>query len=323
VITSGRMTPSCTGVITSRNVLLRALVRQLSLALLHVLAALPQVVVRSMAKASGWLMWRSNGRLRRVTERNLAICFPELSTEQRTQLAQRSLLGLSSNIIDVGRTWIWRPERLLRHITRVSGEDHLRDAMAEGDGTLVLLPHLGNWELMSPYFGARGSTTAMYGHAENVILDDIIHKARERSGITMVHTGVSGVRSLLRALKAGNFVLMLPDQVPQRGFGKFAPFFGEPTYTMTLVTSLLQRTGAKAVCGFCKRLPDGEYEVVFRAVDEAIYDPDEATALAGLNKSIEKCVLDCPEQYQWGYKRFKLLPNMEKRDYLSEDDVSS
>jgi len=162
----------------------------------------------------------------------------------------------------------------------------------------------------------------MYGHAENVILDDIIHKARERSGITMVHTGVSGVRSLLRALKAGNFVLMLPDQVPQ-GFGKFAPFFGEPTYTMTLVTSLLQRTGAKAVCGFCKRLPDGEYEVVFRAVDEAIYDPDEATALAGLNKSIEKCVLDCPEQYQWGYKRFKLLPNMEKRDYLSEDDVSS
>jgi len=87
-------------------------------------------------------MWRSNGRLRRVTERNLAICFPELSTEQRTQLAQRSLLGLSSNIIDVGRTWIWRPERLLRHITRVSGEDHLRDAMAEGDGTLVLLPHL-------------------------------------------------------------------------------------------------------------------------------------------------------------------------------------
>lgn len=268
-------------------------------------------------------MWRANGRLRRVTERNLDICFPDLPAERRTKLARRSLLGLSSNIIDVGRTWVWRPERLLRHVTRVSGEDHLRDAIADGKGTLVLLPHLGNWELMSPYFGARGSTTAMYGHAENVILDDIIHKARQRSGITMVHTGVSGVRALLKELKAGNFVLMLPDQVPQRGFGKFAPFFGEPAYTMTLATNLLQRTGAKAVCGFCKRLPDGNYEIVFRAVDEAIYDPDDATALDALNKSIEKCVLDCPEQYQWGYKRFKLLPNMEKRDYLSEDDVSS
>lgn len=275
-----------------------------------------------MAKASGWLIWRANGRLRRVTERNLDICFPDLAEEQRTKLARRSLLSLSSNIIDVGRTWIWRPERLLRHITRVSGEDHLRAAIAEGKGTLVLLPHLGNWELMSPFFGARGSTTAMYGHAENAILDDIVRKARQRSGITMAHTGVSGVRALLKELKAGNFVLMLPDQVPQRGFGKFSPFFGEPAYTMTLATKLLQRTGAKAVCGFCKRLPDGNYEIVFRAVDEAIYDPDDATALTALNKSIEKCVLNCPEQYQWAYKRFKLLPNMEKRDYLSEDGVS-
>jgi KDO2-lipid IV(A) lauroyltransferase len=297
--------------------LLRALLRQLYLALLHVLAALPQVVARPMAKTSAWILWRANGRLRRVTERNLEICFPDFSTEQRTQLARRSLHSLSANIIDVARTWLWRPERLLRCVTHVSGENHLRDAIAEGGGTLVLLPHMGNWELMSSFFGERGSATAMYGHSENAILDDIIHKARERSGIVLVHTGVSGVRALLKALKAGNFVLMLPDQVPQRGVGKFARFFGEPAYTMTLATNLLQRTGAKAVCGFCMRSPDGKYELVFRTVDEAIYDPDEATALAGLNKSIEKCVLDCPEQYQWGYKRFKLLPNMEKRDYLS------
>jgi KDO2-lipid IV(A) lauroyltransferase len=285
--------------------------------LLHVLAVLPQVVVRQMAKTSGRILWRANGRLRRVTERNLEICFPDLSAEQRTQLARRSLLSLCSNIIDVSRTWLWRPERLLRRITGVSGENHLRDAIAEGGGALVLMPHLGNWELMSPYFGALGSTTAMYGHSENAILDDIIHKARQRSGIIMVHTGVSGVRALLKALNAGDFVLMLPDQVPQKGFGKFAPFFGEPAYTMTLATKLLRRTGAKAVCGYCKRMPDGNYGIVFRAVDDAIYDPDDATALAALNKSVEKCVLDCPEQYQWGYKRFKLLPNMEKRDYLS------
>ena len=310
------MTQNCIEGITSRHVLLRVIVRQLFLMLLHVLAVLPQVVVRQMAKTSGRILWRANGRLRRVTERNLEICFPDLSAEQRTLLARRSLLSLCSNIIDGSRTWLWRPERLLRRVTRVSGENHLRDAIAEGGGTLVLLPHLGNWELMSPFFGERGSATAMYGHSENVILDDIIHKARQRSGITMAHTGVSGVRALLKALNAGNFVLMLPDQVPKRGFGKFAPFFGEPAYTMTLANKLLQRTGAKAVCGYCKRMPDGNYEIVFRAVDDAIYDPDDTTALIALNKSIEKCVLDCPEQYQWGYKRFKLLPDMKKRDYL-------
>ncbi len=299
------------------------LLRNLSLALLHVLAALPQVVVRPMVKISGWLMWHANGRLRRVTERNLKICFPDLSAEQRTRLAQLSLRRLSSNIIDAGRTWLWRPERLLRHITRVSGENHLRDAIAGGGGTLVLLPHLGNWELFNPYFSAYDSVTAMYGHSRNVIFDDFIRQARQRSGTTMVHTGVSGVRALLKALKAGNIVLLLPDQVPQREFGEFAPFFGEPAFTMTLATNLLHRTGAKAVCAYCKRLTDGKYEIVFRPVDEAIYDPDDATALAALNKSVEKCVLECPEQYQWGYKRFKILPNMKKRDYFGDDNHRS
>lgn len=302
---------------------MKLLAKNLSLALLHVLAALPQVVVRSMAKTSGWLMWRANGRLRRVTERNLEICFPDFSAEQRTRLAQLSLRRLSSNIIDAGRTWLWRPERLLRQITRVSGEDHLRDAIAAGDGTLVLLPHLGNWELFNPYFSAYESVTAMYGHSKNAIFDDFIRQARQRSGTTMVHTGVSGVRALLKALKAGNIVLMLPDQVPQREFGKFAPFFGEPAFTMTLATNLLHRTGARAVCAYCKRLADGKYEIVFRPVDAAIYDPDDVTALAALNKSVEKCVLECPEQYQWGYKRFKILPNMEKRDYYGDDNRDS
>jgi KDO2-lipid IV(A) lauroyltransferase len=84
---------------------------------------------------------------------------------------------------------------------------------------------------------------------------------------------------------------------------------------MTLVTNLIQRTGARAVCCYCKRLPGGKYELVFREVDKDLYAADPDTALAGLNKSVERCVRDCPEQYQWQYKRFRFLPNLEKRNY--------
>jgi KDO2-lipid IV(A) lauroyltransferase len=123
------------------------------------------------------------------------------------------------------------------------------------------------------------------------------------------------VRTLLKALNSGGVLTILPDQVPPVSSGKFAPFFGEPTLTMTLVTNLIQRTGARAVCCYCKRLPGGKYELVFREVDEDVYAADFDTALAGINNSVERCVRDCPEQYQWQYKRFKFLPNMEKRDY--------
>ena len=121
---------------------------------------------------------------------------------------------------------------------------------------------------------------------------------------------------MLTALRAGEVVSMMPDQEPPDARGKFAPFFGEPALTMTLATNLIQRTGAKAICAYCKRVGGGNYEIVFRPADEDIYSPDCGTALAAMNKSIERCVLDCPEQYQWAYKRFKNLPNQAKRDYF-------
>ena len=74
---------------------------------------------------------------------------------------------------------------------------------------------------------------------------------------------------------------------------------------------------------YCKRLPDGKYEMVFRPMDEGVYDPDCLTSLTALNKSIEGCIMDCPEQYQWEYKRFKYLPNLQKRDYLDKHQPGS
>ena len=127
--------------------------------------------------------------------------------------------------------------------------------------------------------------------------------------------GTSGLRAVLQALRANDMALLFPDQVPPRHSGQFAPFFGEPTLTMTLGSKLLRRSGARAVCAYCKRLPGGRYELVFRPVDEAIYDTDLATSLVGLNRSVEACVRECPEQYQWEYRRFKFLTDYRRRYY--------
>ena len=84
---------------------------------------------------------------------------------------------------------------------------------------------------------------------------------------------------------------------------------------MTLGSKLLRRSGALAVCAYCKRLPGGGYELRFRPVDDAIYDRDLMTSLAGLNSSVEACVRECPEQYQWEYRRFKFLTDFRRRYY--------
>ena len=300
---------------------LHTLVKQVGVALLRVFVALPQVLARPLARMSAWFMWKINGRLRRITETNLAISFPDLPQEDRTRLAHMRLYELNLSILEHGRNWLWEPARLLQDVAHVTGECHLHAALADQCGTMVLLPHLGNWELANHYLSGHHPVTTMYREPKTSIFADFIHQARRRGGAKLVSASRGGVRALLRSLKSGQMISLLPDQVPPLRFGKFAPFFGEPTLTMTLATKLLQRTHARAVCSYCKRLPDGKYEIVFRPVDEAIYDPDSATALAALNRSIECCLLDCPEQYQWQYKRYKILPNLEKRDYFGDGAV--
>jgi KDO2-lipid IV(A) lauroyltransferase len=262
------------------------------------------------------MLWWLNSRTRRITERNLEISFPDMPAERREELARASLHELCSNILDSGRTWLWQPERLLRRVRRISGEEHVQAAVDRGQGTIVMSPHLGNWELINLYLCKKYPVTTLYQERDRVEINDLMRHARERCGAKLVPATAGGVRSLLRALVAGEMISLLPDQVPPDDGGEFAPFFGEPALTMTLVTNLIQRTGARAVCSYCKRVPGGEYEIVFRPADENIYASDSATALAALNKSIEHCVLECPEQYLWAYKRYKKLPNRSKREYF-------
>ena len=283
--------------------------------LLHILASLPAVAATVVSRLSARITWLTNGRSRQVTEVNLAICFPDRSLRQRQALAKASLYEMSAGIIDMARCWLHGRSELESRISRVKGREYLDEAVSAGAGTLVLLPHLGSWEIVSLYLARRHKTTALYREPKTRVYADYIRRRRERHGARLMPIGTAGLRAIMRTLEANDMALLLPDQVPSPQSGQFAPFFGEPTSTMTLAGNLIRRSGAKAVCAYCKRLPGGRYELVFRPVDNAIYDTGCASSLTGLNRSIEACVLDCPEQYQWEYKRFKYLPDGRKRDH--------
>ena len=283
--------------------------------LLHICAVLPQRMVRFFASCVGWLAWQFNTRSRKITERNIAIAFPELPISEQRQLARNSFRELYRCVADIGPSWLWSAERSLDCVSSIVGEEHLHAAVAEDRGVIVLLPHLGNWELLGPYLATQYSVTTLYKEPKNSALNDIILRSRQRHGNVLVPANKSGVRALLKALKSRELVVILPDQVPSIESGEFASFFGEPALTMTLVSSLINRNSSKAVIAYALRQPDHSYQIVIRPVDEEIYSSDCPTALRALNKSVEQCVLERPEQYQWEYKRYKYFPDYSRRKY--------
>ena len=190
------------------------------------------------------------------------------------------------------------------------GTAHVEAAWALGKGIIFLTPHLGCFEItaqsIAQRWGARqGPITVLYRPARQPWLATLMETARNRPGMLAVPTTLSGVRQMIKALRKGEAVGLLPDQVPPDGLGQWAPFFGRPAYTMTLAARLAAQTGATVLLVHAVRLPWGRgYEVCFEPLPEAL-SQDLDQAVVQINQAMEHVIRQCPEQYLWGYARYK------------------
>jgi KDO2-lipid IV(A) lauroyltransferase len=216
--------------------------------------------------------------------------------------------------------WLWcrRAEDRLGEQVRWEGARFVDEALARGRGLVLLTPHLGCFEIIAQAYaerwGAQQPLTALYRPARKAWLRDLVAQSRNRPGLETAPATLAGVRQMIRALRQGGSVGLLPDQVPPEGLGAWAPFFGRDAYTMTLAARLVQQTGADWLLLACERLPRGRGFVIrVHTPDEPLPDaraePDaERLAVLGasvINRAMERLIRQNPGQYLWGYHRYK------------------
>jgi len=275
----------------------------------RLLAWLPLAWLQTLGAGLGWMLWWFGTSNRRITEINLGLCFPELSDAQRLALARRSVIESAKTLVEVIAIWLSPLKKNQAWIKKVTGQAYLDQALEKKQGVIILAPHLGNWELVGMFGAMQGPFTAMYAPAKIYTMRKIMFAGRQAYGCKLAPTNTQGVRILLKALKQGESIGILPDQVPDPESGLFAPFFGQPAFTMTLIATLAARTNAAVICCYAKRLQDeAGFEICLRPAAADIASENLADAVVALNRSVEDCVRDCVEQYQWEYKRFKRRP---------------
>lgn len=289
------------------------------LTLLQLLALQP----RKMSQAVGWLIgychFLARSQACRVTQANIGLCFGHLSAQGQKKLVLSSLISTGKTLMETPAAWLADSKHLLKWISEIEGEDLLIAALRDSKGTLLLLPHLGNWELLNVYLSQKGGTTALYKPPKLTSLSDAIVALRSQYGNEMVATDKRGLSRLFRALSQGGVVTVLPDQIPESGL--FAAFFGSLALTDRLAYRLTQRAKVTVLAVAVYRLPSGLFKICFSEPHPDFASLDEQTAVQGLNKTVEACVRVCPEQYQWEYKRFKLRPEGEKNLYSFEKEA--
>ncbi|MDX1456710.1 MAG: lysophospholipid acyltransferase family protein, partial [Marinobacter sp.] len=252
---------------------------------------LPLRAAQAVGRLLGTLGWWLRTESRRVTEINLGIGFPELSPQERKALARNSLSHTGQTAMEIPLMWEWPVEKCLGLIQEVEGEELVTDALASGQGLILLAPHLGNWELAGLYFSSRFKMAALYSPPHIREFEDYMIRVRGRLGSELVRGDRRGLARLATLLREGGVAGILPDQSPRGKGNAYAPFFGMEVRTMTLVSKLMQRTGAQALITYAERLPKGDgFRIVIRPVAPGLDDADAGVATTALNLSIEQCV---------------------------------
>lgn len=240
----------------------------------------------------------------RIARINLSLCYPHLSDDEIKQICDKRMSHLAQAVLETPKVWRKGNPWVSKKVVAVKGLDLFEQAIADDRGTILVIPHQGNWEVLGLWAGERKAMTSLYDPPRMIELETWIKTSREQSGATLVPTNVRGVAALIKALKRGEITGILPDQQPPPESGEFAPLLGVEVRTMTLIHKLLMRSGSQALMCTALRVPGG-WELHFVAPAQDIYSTDEVTSLLALNKGVEDIIALAPEQYQWEYKRFR------------------
>jgi KDO2-lipid IV(A) lauroyltransferase len=219
--------------------------------------------------------------------------------------------------LEVPKVW-FRPDEALSRVV-AEGWDDVAAAIAEGNGILFMTPHIGCFEVVARYYAHRGGPlTVLYRPPRKAWLSVLVEAGRKGPNLDTAPANLQGVRRLVRALRKGDAIGILPDQVPGNGEGVWAPFFGKPASTMVLPGRLASQTGAAIVMAAGERLPGGKgWKAHFVRVTGEMPEGSEAQA-AWVNAALEKVIRRVPTQYLWGYNRYKTPKGAEPADDPAE-----
>jgi KDO2-lipid IV(A) lauroyltransferase len=265
--------------------------------LFRLLSALPLPILHAIGAVLGRVVYLLSPSYRKRLQENLA-------RAGHAQHLQRAIVEAGKGAMELPFLWCASEKRVM---AKVHAEDWAiaRESIDSGRGALFLTPHLGCFEVIPQSVSQHVPVIVMYRPPRKAALKPLVEQARAKARLALAPASMAGVRMLLKSLRRGGAVGLLPDQVPQQGEGVWAPFFGKPAYTMTLPGRLLQMTGCDLILCWAERLPRGRGWLIRYQRHAAPLAASAEEQAAAINAEMEKLIARCPSQYFWSYNRYK------------------
>ena len=285
--------------------LIEALIRP-ALVLMRGISQLPRSFIKVFGAALGELTWLVASPRRRVALANLQACFPQLSQRERTALARAHFRVFMTAFVECFFFWQASPARI-RARCELLGLEHLEQAERSGRPVIVLAPHFVGLDAGGMRLQLERKLTGMYAHQKSAAFEALMTRGRARFNGAILFARNEGLRPVLKLMGQGYGLHFSPDMDLGAREAVFVPFFGVPAATVTSLARLARATRARVLPMVTRMTDSGYVAQLYPAWTDYPGDDDEAAALA-MNRFIEACVRQAPEQYLWTHKRFKTRP---------------
>lgn len=243
--------------------------------------------------------------IKRITRINVQLAYPDLNTEQYKILIKNSLKSQCMTYVESIKCWGMPPKYSLTQLKNIYDEQHFHDALANKKGLIVVVAHFGSWEFLNAWLNLYSAPMIMYKPHKNKAVDRFMLEARQRLNATLVPTDETGVRAIFKHLKQGGLTVILPDHLPKESGGIYSHFFGQNTLSTTLVSKLASKIQCNVIGLSCIRNQASGFDAYCIPFTSEILSKDLQSSVDHLNAELEKMINFTPEQYLWGYKRFR------------------
>ena len=271
------------------------------IAVFRVLGLLPLRVLQQIGALLGWVGWIASGTYKKRAARNMAFAYPDATPVMQRQAMQQ----LMSMFLEL--PYLWSP-RNAKHLQDLVVCDHwplIEETLAQGRGLILISPHIGCFEMLGPIYSQRHTATVIFKEPRMKWLGSLINRIRFSPKLTLVPATQKGVKGLVRTLMRGHTIGFLPDQVPAEGDGVYAPFFGQPAYTITLVQRMQSLRQSPIFTVGLERLDHAQGYRLHVIPMKAPLSEDPVQAATEMNQALETMIRRMPTQYLWGYNRYK------------------
>ena len=277
----------------------------LLIAIAFLVVRLPVRYQFRLGRLIGTLFQRIGGRRARIAAKNIDLCFPDLSAEEKQGLLKEVFASTGIAVIETAYTWLRPLDELLPRV-RFHGLDVLETAVNEGKGVLLVGAHFAVLDLGGAFLAAHFDFDCIYRRSRNPVVDYI--SLRRRKALYGLVIERSDMRAIVRQLRQFRTIWYAADQDNGRRHSVFAPFFGIPAATINVTSRLATISGSPVIfMSHFRDESDYSWSVRLRRVENYPTGEEVADATV-MNAVIENEIRRDPSQYLWVHRRFKTMP---------------